>query len=578
MTRRTSIDFSHVDPGSLDSPSEPLTTGRALIEFADAEPYVVDVTELPFQRIVRPLVSALLHRTKVGGPTQRPDTTRAFENAITLFARHLQQHGGLPTDASVTNLTQAHLNSFEDQLRSSHKDGSRTPAVLVNRVVVLLRRVAATATLDEGLINRLMFSVIGEWGEDIPVEPYGEEIVATLLSETRKQCIEIMRDFPSRRESLPVNPAVAAALIKIESVGFLDGKAKIELARGGGNGYLRVHNAVYPTKADLRPFLVRLALLTGWEPSVLASLKLDCLREESGGYVLVKLTKYRRHSQPHTEEWVRDGNLDTPGGILRAVLTMTAPVRQRLKSDSLWVAFAANGKGPFREMNMATAAGEWIKTAGVLDASKEAMVELSLRRIRKSKKQSEYLESRGDLSQFAQGHTVGVAARHYADTEANRDLHESTIESALGDVLDVASRSEVSELIEGEHSQVEEPAGTISGTAGANYWVCKCTDHWSSPFIEKGKPCNVGFLMCLSCPNSKISVRNLPAILALSRFLEQQADILQEALWRERYGLPWVWIHRDILPQFPEEQIETARAATKEPAITAYLALLEGTD
>lgn len=573
MGRKGLIDFSQVDASTLDSPSEPLTTGRALIEFSDAPPLTIDVTKLPYQGIVRPLVDALLHRTKVGGPSRRPDTVRGFERAISLFATHLLQNGGLPRDASVTDLTHAHLNGFEDDLRSSHKDGSRSPAVDVNRVVVLLRRVAATKTLDEDLISRLMFSVNGEWGEHIPSEPYPEEIVTALLSETREKCIEIAREFPLRRGNLPPSTAFSDALEVIESRGFLSGRAKTVLAREVGDAYLLVHNSIYPTKGDLRPFLVRLALLTGWEPSVLASLTRDCIREESAGFVRVKLTKYRRHSEPHTEDWVRDGNLDTPGGIIRAVQKMTAPVHRWLSSDSLWVGFASNGKGPFREMNMADAATEWIKSSGVVDDTGNVMVALSLRRIRKSKKQSEYLESRGDLGRFAQGHTLTVAARHYADTEANRELHESTVESALDDVLNVASRSEV---IASTGDDQADPEESQEMPTALNHWVCKCADHRNSPFIEQGKPCNVGFLMCLSCPNSKISIDNLPDLLALSGFLEEQAHVLSEAMWRERYSLPWAWIHRDILPQFSGGQIDSARARTEAPAITAYLALLEG--
>ena len=61
-----------------------------------------------------------------------------------------------------------------------------------------------------------------------------------------------------------------------------------------------------------------------------------------------------------------------------------------------------------------------------------------LARLRKTHKALWYRKTNGHMARFAIGHTVDVAARHYADLPSLRPLHEDTVADAFTGVLAVA--------------------------------------------------------------------------------------------------------------------------------------------
>ncbi|MFP3442984.1 hypothetical protein R0K18_35135, partial [Pantoea sp. SIMBA_133] len=63
---------------------------------------------------------------------------------------------------------------------------------------------------------------------------------------------------------------------------------------------------------------------------------------------------------------------------------------------------------------------------------------LRLSQLRKTHKAEWYRRTNGQLEQFAVGHSIGVAARHYADIPALRHVHEQTLAAAFHDALDAA--------------------------------------------------------------------------------------------------------------------------------------------
>jgi hypothetical protein len=60
---------------------------------------------------------------------------------------------------------------------------------------------------------------------------------------------------------------------------------------------------------------------------------------------------------------------------------------------------------------------------------------LLLSHLRKTHKALWYLKTEGHMARFAVGHTVEVAARHYADIPALRPLHDATVTDALEGAL-----------------------------------------------------------------------------------------------------------------------------------------------
>jgi intergrase/recombinase len=62
---------------------------------------------------------------------------------------------------------------------------------------------------------------------------------------------------------------------------------------------------------------------------------------------------------------------------------------------------------------------------------------LRLSHLRKTHKALWYLKTEGHMARFAVGHTVEIAARHYADIPSLRPLHEQTVADALEEALPV---------------------------------------------------------------------------------------------------------------------------------------------
>jgi hypothetical protein len=66
------------------------------------------------------------------------------------------------------------------------------------------------------------------------------------------------------------------------------------------------------------------------------------------------------------------------------------------------------------------------------------VLHLMLPRLRKTHKAEHYICTEGQLGEFATGHTLAVAARHYADIPALRHIHEQTVADAFQDALAAA--------------------------------------------------------------------------------------------------------------------------------------------
>jgi hypothetical protein len=193
-------------------------------------------------------------------------------------------------------------------------------------------------------------------------------------------------------------------------------------------------------------------------------------------------------------------------------------------------------------------------------------VRLDLRRLRKTYKSIRYIRSGGVLDDFADGHTKQVAASHYANIEAHRQLHESAVEDGLREALDVALAPPVvlgdngTRLDSGaDQLGPDEVRATLSGEN--DVFLASCKDFYASPYAaKKGRACPAAVWGCLECPNAVFTTRHLPSILTFLDFTERQRDELASPEWKARFGVPWERIVHGIRPKFTNEQLVTAQA------------------
>ena len=313
--------------------------------------------------------------------------------------------------------------------------------------------------------------------------------------------------------------------------------------------------------------LTFLSLETGLEIECCKSLTIDCLCNPSAGTVEIAYVKRRARGAEDKRLRVRDGGIGTPGGLIRKLIEVTAGTRRFIPSDCLWV-YYYSGRGQLRAGidHPHELVDRWVERHGIVDDDGRPL-HLTLSRLRKTHKALWYLKTNGHMARFAVGHSLEVAARHYADLPSLRPLHEATIADALSEVVAAAepiilSPDEEARWRDGSGAaelpvQRNEVPALLDGEQ--DVWLASCAGFHASPFGEAGLPCPQPFWGCLECRNAVITARKLPAILAFLEFIEKERTALSVPDWTIKFGRAHTRITQQVLPVFSDELIAEAR-------------------
>jgi hypothetical protein len=202
--------------------------------------------------------------------------------------------------------------------------------------------------------------------------------------------------------------------------------------------------------------------------------------------------------------------------------------------------------------------------------------------LRKTHKAVWYRQTGGQLRRFAVGHTVEVAANHYADIPALRPIHEATIAEAMMDAVEDALRPTVltpeaeAAVLADPPAQAVLPEGMATDVSALlageqDVWLASCSGFYSSPFATSGEACPVPFWGCLECRNGVITTRKLPALMAFLEFVVDQRRLLTEADWQAKFGRAHRRIAAQILPQFSKADLEVARSLAARQPVQIFL-------
>ncbi|MGH3285125.1 MAG: hypothetical protein ACRDPD_10665 [Streptosporangiaceae bacterium] len=543
----------------------------------------IDLSELPCPRLVRPLA---LELAGIGG---QDGTVREW-SGFNQMVRHLTAFLGFAAAAEpgqagemgLDDLEPELLDGWETRLTAGYGPDSGEPHAAMRTVVRLLRlagetRPDALSTPMQarvGFATRHAFQSRAQPLDAYPL-PVFEAIQAAALADVRT-----IRDRIAAGERLAgagADPQVAGwarlenVLWHIARHGPLTREyRRFRPVRSGPGGVGGFNEHLFLTAADLVPFIVLLICQTGLEPECAKGLRADCLVNPARGFVSIAYVKKRARNDSRKTIRVSDGGaLHFPGGLIRLALRLTARGRDLTGGDALWADVRRDGVhtsfgtgGSFGRRIT-----EWA-TRNDLDKLTDrggAPVGLDLRRLRKTFKSRRYLQAAGVLDDFAQGHSVQVAAAHYADIDAHRELHEQAIEAGLSQALEVALPPPAVTDEYGRPLGTDTPALTPAQVSAAmseqsDVFLASCTDFCASPFARtRGTGCPVAIWGCLECPNAVYTTRHLPSLLAFTSFLGAQREELSGAEWRARYGLAFDRITTAITPKFTAEQITTAR-------------------
>ncbi|KOX56244.1 hypothetical protein ADL19_11290 [Streptomyces purpurogeneiscleroticus] len=483
------------------------------------------------------------------------------------------------------------INDYESWL--DQNAGSRLFQRHLLAALISVLRIAAEDrpdALTPEVVSRLRYLGHGDSGGSRPRDAYSSRIAEALRAAARAQIAEA-RQRIALGDDVPPPPPGVDACTRLRAhhdavVAEIIRSGQIEtrhpsFARFKGLGAYRhvdcrievPHRGFHLTPIDLAAFLALLSLETGMEMECLIRLKADCLRNPTKGYVEIEYYKRRARGSEWKRLRVRDGSSATPGGLVRMAIALTERARRHSGSDRLWVLWTIDGLRPANEEGGQGIAA-FVEHYHLIDDD-GAPLRLRLSRLRKTYKAEWYRRTNGQLEQFAVGHSIGVAARHYADIPALRHVHEQTLADAFHDALDAALKPRI-DASEREDLVVEwqelPPA-----TDEQDVWLARCGSFYESPFTEAGKPCPTPFWGCLECENAVITERKLPALIAFQSFMADQRTVLDAGEWSIKFGRPWHRITKQILPAFAPQVVEAARARIDAEGATLLYLPVEAT-
>ncbi|MDJ1637439.1 hypothetical protein [Rhizobium rhizogenes] len=475
------------------------------------------------------------------------------------------------------------INAYENWLEQNAGDRPNQRNVLGALIGVL--RVAVELdpdSLPAQTLPRLKYIGHGEHGVAKPRDAYSGKIAAALLQAAMLQIddardriatgdalparvLDVGRDPELRRRyDLVVEQIVTEGIVPGE--GALFDNLRYHAHRCGLEPppVEDLHAGFHLIRYDVVGFLVWLSLTTGMEIEALRGLEADCLRNPNRGYVEIEYRKRRAHHAQWKRLRVRDGGRETPGAVLRLAIKLTERARQHSGSSKLWVTWKPLRLSPPKKLETCVAA--FVEKYGIVDDDGKPLA-LNLSRLRKTQKADWYKRTGGQLENFAIGHTVAVAANHYADIPALRHLHEQTIAEALTDAMAPALRPRIvlpedevrlrtSTDTTGLPIPPEKIASLLNGEQ--DLWLAACGDFRASPFGREGEACPTPFWGCLECANAVITARKLPALIAFQAFMDAQRDALSPDDWNEKFDRPYRRIVEQILPVFPPSVVGSA--------------------
>jgi hypothetical protein len=534
-----------------------------------------------FTTAIVPLVQEMIRRM---GPAPVGRTLRCKVLDLRRFWRFLDTTG--TAIGGIDDVTVDLIDRYEDWLEQN-TPSQATLRRLISPLIGLLRLAAEKAPdrFSHALANRLSWLSRGELVGSRPRDAYSTGVTAALRAAARRQVAEAAKRVltgdavAARRVDVEACPALHAHYDAIVAVIVRQGwistqnqvfwrfKSRAWCKGIPGLSLEALHGSFHLTRIDLIGFLVLLSLETGMEIECLKSLKADCLRNPSRGYVEIEYYKRRARGAEWKRLRIRDGGSSTPGGIIRQAIRLTARARQLLQTDALWVWWDGYGLSSAKISRRSVSA--FVERHDLVgDDARPFHLELS--RLRKTQKAERYLRMQGQLEDFAVGHTVPVAARHYADIPALRHVHEQTIADALHDAFDAALRPKLvppimEEAIRASPEAAGLPVAAHQVTAlldgDQDVWLASCGGFHTSPFGPSGEPCPTPFWGCLECENAVITARKLPALIAFDTFMIEQRAAMDAGAWSARFGRAHRRIAEQILPAFPLEVVAEARAA-----------------
>lgn len=351
-----------------------------------------------------------------------------------------------------------------------------------------------------------------------------------------------------------------------------------------------VYGYLYPLTSDLIPPLILVCLKTGINPQPALDLLRDCLKAvPSNGKAGITYTKYRPGPAPKTRMRIVDSRSSFgPGEIIRLFLRLTEECLQFVpepKRNYLWLSLQTGTSAAlaFQHLPFRTVSKEvkrFVSRNGLSDDNGKPF-NLRLARLRTTWLTRRY-KAAGRLADVRRDaeHERTQTTKGYVDNRQTLALHEQTIADALQDSYDSIfgkvftqnpdSPEEVAAVAEKLRTTPERAESILRGEQ--DVFVATCKDFYNRPGGQPDTPCDRAWA-CFTCKNACWTSKTLPRLINFYDFITRQRRLLTAKDWEAKFGLPYTAITRYILPAFPPDFVDAARAAAQSEPIVIPISL-----
>ena len=266
---------------------------------------LVDLSSWPlpaFSAAIAPLLQELIRQM---GPAPVRRTVYCKVLDLRRFWRFLDDTA--TAIGNIDDITVELIDRYENWLEQNTPSQAALRR-LISPLIALLRLAVEQIPnrLPQSLVNRLNWLGRGEFASSRPRNAYSTGVTAALRAAARRQIAEAAKGaltgdaVPARRADIeacpslhPYHDAVIDVLVREGWIGtrnpvFWRFKAALWNRKLPGLPLEALHGSLHLTRIDLVGFLVLLSLETGMEIECLKSLKADCLRNPSRGYVEIE--------------------------------------------------------------------------------------------------------------------------------------------------------------------------------------------------------------------------------------------------------------------------------------------------
>ncbi|MCW6512801.1 hypothetical protein [Lichenifustis flavocetrariae] len=508
---------------------------------------------------------------------------------------------------SLAHIDAATLDHFEDWL--SDLDLPPGDAVWRNQnaIVQLLRAWAAQnggfASLE--LEHRCSYTLANRTrGKSVPREPYGDSVLARIMDAARRAVGAIQRRTARAEEALELggDPMQRGwgyrpnVLWHLRNVGMINGPRMALLQRAFRSQGIRpseLLNEVHLPATDFVPFIILLIEATTLPMECVKDLQADCLvpPRSRGSKWRIRYVKKRQDELSHEEEIEVDQPFSA-GWLVRLLLELTACTRRQMGyAPDAGPLFVGNRKRALASHEvLKDTVASFLARNPINGEDGRPLPFLTLSRLRKDAKSSDYRAGKGDPHLMRKDHTERTRFRHYLDLEALRDVHEQAAADGIQAAHDTATGPIVLSPAASEHMDRDLAAAALAlgisegqareiASGDADVYIAACLGFHHRPGAPAGKRCGDPVYGCLECSNAVFMPHHVPNALHVLGMLEADELRMPPEEWARSRGLLYTRL-RQVIELFPRDEIEEARRVSGPAGIPAlsFLQLFQKLD